>query len=420
VQDHVQLSDWLFIHIGLTLDRSVASLPSQTTAAGVFAPAHRVGSADVVSWTTLGPQFGVVLPVFRSSSNTRLLASFSRYFNMLPASYAGFANPGGLSGRVFTWADRNQDGHFKPGEEGTLLRVFGGPFSSVDRKLRRPYTDEWTIGLDRSFFHRFDSSLRLIRRDAKRLINRVNIGIPASAYTPVKFHDPGDDFISGNGDDQNLILFNQDPRTLGQDRFLLTNPPGLNATYDGLEAVIRAGLFRDWGLSLSFSAFKAKGTTNPGNSELQNDPGVIGNLFDDPNNALNARGRVFFDRAYVGKIAAYGRAPFGFHIGSVIAYYDGLPFGRELIVTGLNQGPILIMAKPRNYRTQFNLTFDQRISRDFQIGRYRLSFLVDAFNLLNVNKNLMEQSLSGPLFPLRVPLAVENPRVIRFGLRLSL
>ena len=39
---------------------------------------------------------------------------------------------------------------------------------------------------------------------------------------------------------------------------------------------------------------------------------------------------------------------------------------------------------------------------------------------LNVNKNLMEQSLSGPLFPLRVPLAVENPRVIRFGIKLSL
>ena len=417
VQDHLRIWDRIFIHFGLTLDSSIASLPSQGAPPGAFAAARQFGgTGSVVSWTTISPRFGVAIPLSRSGV-TRVLASFARYYNILPAQYAEFANPDSLGGRVFTWADRNGDGQFQAGEEGTLLRVFGGPFSSVDPKLRRPYTNEWTIGLDQSFFHRFDASLRLIRRDAKQPINRVNVGIPASAYTPVKIVDPGDDFKQGTGDDQNLIVYNQDPRTLGQDRFLLTNPPGLNANYEGLEAVIRAGLFRDWGMSLSFSAFMAKGTTNPGNSEFQNDPGVIGSLFDDPNNLLNARGRVYFDRAYVGKIVAYGKAPFGFHLGSVISYYDGLPFGRELIVTGLNQGPIFIMAKPRFYRTQFNLTFDQRISRDFLIGSHKITFLADAFNLLNVNKNLMEEALSGPLFPLRVPLAVENPRVIRFGIK---
>jgi hypothetical protein len=393
-------------------------LPSQAAPAGVFVSARQFpGTGAVVSWTTVSPRLGVAIPLSRHSAGTRVLAGFARYYNILPSQYAEFANPDSLGGRVFTWVDKNADRQFQAGEEGTLLRVFGGPYSSVEPGLRRPYTNEWTIGLDHIFLRRFDASLRLIRRDAKQLINRVNVGIPASAYTPVRIVDPGDDFQFGNGDDQNLTVYNQDPRTLGQDRFLLTNPRGLNANYEGLEAAIRAGLFRDWGLSLSFSAFMAKGTTNPGNSEFQNDPGVIGALFDDPNNALNARGRVFFDRAYVGKIVAYGRAPFGFHLGSVITYYDGLPFGRELVVTGLNQGPIFIMAKPRFYRTQFNLTFDQRISRDFAIGSHRLSFMVDAFNLLNVNKNLLEQSLSGPMFPLRVPLAVENPRVIRFGIR---
>jgi hypothetical protein len=73
--------------------------------------------------------------------------------------------------------------------------------------------------------------------------------------------------------------------------------------------------------------------------------------------------------------------------------------------------------EPGGFRTQFNLTFDQRISRQFQIGRHKVTAMVDAFNLLNLNKNLVESPMTGPLFEHRIPLLVENPRVIRFGIR---
>ena len=41
------------------------------------------------------------------------------------------------------------------------------------------------------------------------------------------------------------------------------------------------------------------------------------------------------------------QAPLGLRFGSVIAYFDGLPFGRRLIIADANQGPFFVMATPR-------------------------------------------------------------------------
>jgi hypothetical protein len=143
-----------------------------------------------------------------------------------------------------------------------------------------------------------------------------------------------------------------------------------------------------------------------------------------PNSLLNSSGRLFFDRAYVGKIAGYVHLPWGMQSASVIKYLDGLPFRRALIVTGLSQGPFIVMATPRGQpggmRSEFNLTFDQRIGRELELGGFKASLVVDVFNLFNLAKHLREYDLSGPLFPLRRPLEVLNPRVVRFGLRLHL
>jgi len=397
-------------------------LPSQQTGAGTFVPAREFsGASDVISWTSLEPRVGVAIPILRRWGDTRILASFARYYHLLPGFYLTNANPNSVGGQIFAWSDNNHDGLFQMGEEGRLLRVFGGPYSSVDPRLQRPFSDEWGVGLDHTFGRQVHASLRLFRRDDKRLIETVNTGVPFSAFHPVGVLDPGNDGLPGTSDDQILTIYNQDPNTLGHDHLLLTNPQDFRSLYKGIEAVVRKELVKSWFLSLSFAAYKGVAPASPGNSEFQNDTGVIGSLFDDPNSLLNARGRLFFDRAYVGKLSAYGRAPLGFQLSSVVRYSDGLPFGRRLIITGFNQGPFFVMASPRGepggFRTEFNLIFDQRIERDFRIAGHKLTGFGDIFNLFNLNKNLQESDLTGPFFNQRRPLDVLNPRVVRFGAR---
>ena len=409
----------LVFHVGLNLNSSNTFLLKQTSGVGVFVPVRSfAGNPDVVSWTSVSPRATITIPVWKGSGAPRLMAGYSRYDHLLPASYADFANPNALGGAVFRWNDQTQDGIFQAGEEGTLLRVFGGPYSSVDPNLKRPFTDEWRLGIEEDAGH-IQMGVRFIERNSRRLVHTVNIGIPASAYAPVPVLDPGDDGIVGTADDRTLIVYNQDASTLGQDRYLLTNPLGLNATYRGLESNITAR-FAERGLaSISFTAFKSVGDGNPGNSTLDNDPAIIGSLFDNPNTRINSRGRLFFDRAYVAKVAAYEEIPLQFRMGSVISYFDGLPFGRKLVIPDFDQGPFFVMATPRGepggFRTQYNLTFDQCLSRDFAFGPGRLTVMLDIFNVLNLNKSLREFDLTGSLFAQRKPLDVETPRAFRLG-----
>ncbi len=423
-EDWLKVRNRILIRTGLRFDSSNVFLPPQESQVGPFVPVRKFAGADsVVSWTTLSPRVGVSVPISRLFGGTRISGGYSRYYHSLPSAYANFANPTSLSGQVFGWNDHNKDGLFETGEEGTLLRIFGGMYSAVDPHLKRPFTDELTLGLDQDLGPGIVIRVMGFRRVQRRLVQNVDVGVPAASYERVSILDSGDDGIAGTSDDRAITVFNQDSGTLGRDRYILTNPPGLRSSFEGMQANLRANLKQGGFVTISFAAFKAQGRTNPGNTEFENDPGIIGSLFGGPNMQLNAQGRIFFDRAYVSKVAAYIRLPLGFYSGSVVRYEDGLPFGRKLIVTGMNQGPFYVMATPRGqpggFRTRFDLSVDQRVARDFSAGRCRISLMIDTFNLLNRTNGLREYDLSGPVFPLRKPSEVQNPRAVRFGIRVS-
>jgi outer membrane receptor protein involved in Fe transport len=96
-------------------------------------------------------------------------------------------------------------------------------------------------------------------------------------------------------------------------------------------------------------------------------------------------------------------------------------------VTGLPQGPFGILATPRGndphptasqgFRVEYNLTVDLGIEKTFFVSGRRLMVRVDVFNLLNQDKNTLENDLSGDNFHTRVPLGTQAPRVFRAGLR---
>jgi hypothetical protein len=248
--------------------------------------------------------------------------------------------------------------------------------------------------------------------------------VPASAFTPVSILDPGPDGIAGTFDDRQLTVYSQNPDTLGQDRYLLTNPAGLRMLNAGV--VAEAGTqWRRLSLHASFAAEKSYGPTNPGDGVYENDPGVVGALFQDPNTAINATGRSFMDRAYIGKIQAsyrLSRAWGGIELSSVAVYLDGLAFARQLLVTGLPQGPFLVATTVRGSpnggnRSQYVVDWNLRLSRQFGLAGGKFTVSADVLNVTNAAQRLQEDDLSGPSFNLRLPVAIEPPRFVRLGFR---
>jgi hypothetical protein len=370
--------------------------PALSLDAGLIADIAR---SDRIAWNSVAPHAGLEWRVPHARGMV-LHGAFTRTYAPLAGRYLDFGNPNSLAANLYLY-------------QGPLVARFGGPYSSIDPALHRPYADQFDLGARIAPLARLSAGIRLFRRDEKQRLAAVNVGVPAQAFTPVAVLDPY------NG--QQLTVFEQNPATFGQDRYLLTNPPGLREQNSGLVADL-ANQWKGLALHLSFAAEKSYGPTNPGDAVFENDAGIVGALFADPNTTIHAAGRSFLDRAYVARLQAVYRLPAAIELSSVADYLDGLPFARQLLVTGLAQGPIVVATTVRGSpeggnRSQFVANWNLRLARAFPLPKGRIEAAVDVFNVTNAAKRLQESDLSSPSFNLRLPVAIQPPRVARIELR---
>jgi hypothetical protein len=370
-----------------------------------------VGQPAAISWTSAAPRAGIAVPV-PGFSRLTFRGSYARTYSGLAGRYLDFADPNALSGLVYD------------AQTGQLLQRFGGAYSGIDPHLQRPYADGFNVSSELALPRQSALSIDLLRRDEKDRMAAVNTGVTAADYYPVVITDPGPDFIPGTFDDQSLVVYAQQPATLGHDEYLLTNPAGLRELTEALTAT--AGTHHQYAdIRMSFTAEKSFGPTNPGSSVWENDPGVIGALYGDPNSLIHATGHPFMDRAFLGKIQAALLAPAwlgGLRLTNTANYLDGLPFARELLVTGLPQGPFLVDTTLRGSpeggnRAQHVLNWNLRISRQVPLPIGRVDLTADLLNVLNNGDKIVESDLSGPQFDQRPALELPPPRTLRLGLR---
>jgi hypothetical protein len=101
---------------------------------------------------------------------------------------------------------------------------------------------------------------------------------------------------------------------------------------------------------------------------------------------------------------------------------DGADFARELLVTGLPQGPILVDATVRGSpgggnRAEHVMNWNLRLSRPFPMAHGETRVALDVVNVLNSDNKILEVDASGPTFNQRLPLALEPARFLRMSVR---
>ena len=408
LQDSVTFADFLSFYIGVNFSGSRGWIPGISESM----------KNRRINWLNISPRLGLIIPLTRSKKSAIRLSAGRYYFSM-PLEYLAYGNPGSMGGQVYEWNDLNNDRLYQEGESGIILRRIGPHYAEIDNDLKRPYTNELAISFDMVFDSSWRFSFGLFARETKNLIGTLNIGVPFENYEPVQVYDSGDDRVPGNHDDLIFTVHDQNRNTLGLDYFLLTNeaPENRVTNYYGADLTLVKYFGKRFTFFLSLTATNANGTTNPGNTYRENDEGIIGSLYDDPNTLINARGRVAFDRAYTGRIGINYLAPFGIRLGCVIKYYDGQPFARKIIIPSLNQGPFYIQANPRGLsRYEYNRTVDVRLEKMFPLPNGKLRVILDGFNILNRNLATEENEWTSPEYPLRYATEVQSPRVFRIGL----
>lgn len=393
-----------------------------TASSGAASPADNEPGPEKqggrINWLNLSPRLCLSLPLSGDKS-LMMRVSASRYYFHLPLYYLSYGNPDAAAGLVYAWDDADADGRCEQGEEGMLIRKEGPFYARIDPHLRRPFSDEYSVAVTKVFKKNMVLSLAGFYRETRRLAETVNIGVPFSAYDPFEIFDPGDDSVAGTPDDLFLTMYDQKKETLGQDFFLLTNQGGAErvSRYRGLDLTLVKKSNRGSVFFFSATATEAIGTTSPGNTEWENDDGVIGSLYDNPNSSIFSRGRLRFDRAYVARLGLGIPFAAGFNVAVLAKYYDGQPFARKIIIEGLNQGPFCVQAFYRGQaRYEFNLTVDVRLEKTFNIGTARGRIILDCYNIFNSALATEENEWTGPDFPLRFATEVQSPRVFRLGL----
>ncbi len=409
LQDTLSFSSLFSMYFGGVLSFSTAWTVSESAG----------NDQNQISWLNFGPRLGVIIPLDKAKTSV-FKFSFHRYHFTLPLSYLSFGHPEAPGSLVYVWDDRNQDHLFQPDEQGEMRRREGPAFTAIDPEIKRSYIDEAALSYQTVFGRHWTFTLSGFFRATRNLIRTINTGVPLTgSYIPRYHLDIGDDRIPFTYDDMIFTIFDQKKSTLGQDFYQLSNvESGTRTTnYFGLDLYLQKKWGNRFTFFLTFTAIHCIGNANPGNTALENDDGVIGNLFHSPNNLIKAEGRLHFDRGYTARLGFRYLAPLGFRISAVAKYYDGQPFSRLKIIPDLNQGPVFIQTAPRGVaRYSFNQTVDIRIEKIIDLGGGRLKFMLDGFNLLNLSLDTEEQFWTVPEYPERFPTEIQSPRVFRLGM----
>jgi hypothetical protein len=387
-----------------------------TLAAALRADVDRgsaTGAATDIRWFTATPR---VTLRWRPADSVAVTTGYAWYGHRLPLSYLEAGDPSGPAGVMSRWDDRDFDARYSPAELTPVAAVGAGP-GAIDDGFRRPVTGEFRIGFEQAIGSWRWAVTGLDRRE-RHLAALVNTGVTPADYVVTTIDDPGID-IAGRSGVEPLPIYDRMPASFLRDAYLLTNTAEDPSRYQGLETTLGRESGR-WIVRFGGSAYLSEGVgASRGYHASENDQGLLGEVFTNPNATTNARGRLFYDRAFVMKVLGgyQGKGPLGAWF--VARYQDGQPFARVVVADGLNQGPEAIQAYPRGgQRFTYTLTLDARVALQWNLGsRRKVGVTLEAFNLPDMQLEVEEDIATGPAF--RTVTAVQPPRVARIGFQLA-
>jgi hypothetical protein len=395
-----------------------AYLPEQNSPPSRYFPAEQREFAairNVVRWNDVAPRVSFVYDL-TGDGRTALKWAAGRYLYQISTNTPNSVNRNFLTTATHTWNDLNRDLLFTQNEVGELLSRSGASLTNLDPALARPRTDELMVGIDRELSSDLKVSVVGTYRQERNQFGEVNVGVPLAAYRPVMREDLGRDGLAGTSDDGVIELWDQDPATLGQDRFFTTNTDGLDQHYRGIEFAATKRFSAGWQLVTGYTFAR-----------------TIANATDvrNPNTRINSRGSTNFDRPHTFKISGSYTLPYAIQLAGNFRAQSGLPVARTATYR-LTQGNVTVNVEPPGgARLDAIIGVDARVSKVFRLGGRELEAMLDGFNLTNANTAYAVRTLTGrinlregglqtgalinqPQF--LSPTAIMRPRLLRLGI----
>jgi hypothetical protein len=409
---------------GLRWERLEGYLPKQSSPPSQYFPNLQRSFddvRDVVLWHTAGPRISAIYDV-KGDAMTAVKASYGRYYYVIATGAAPLTsvNLNATYSEQYTWNDANHDLKFQPGEQTGTPVITSGITTSIDSNFKRPYTDEFTLGVDRQLLSDLRLNVTYTARREHSLIVNAN---PANPYdpNPTSAVDPGLDGVVGTSDDGTYQFYQ---RLAATNPTFVTNDPARVLSYNGLEISATKRFSKRWQMVAGYTRSKNKQT----GVSIDTSP----NLLINANGNLTATG--YADKPNQFKLTGSYVLPFqDILIGANLRSSSGPPVTRQIsqrLAFGGNQ--TINLESLGAHRLPTVNTLDLRASKTFKFGTRQISADVDFYNLTNANTVWEVRTLT-PSIPVRQngdivngalnaipqfnsPTQVLGPRIVRFGM----
>jgi hypothetical protein len=413
VSDAVTFGDRLTMNLGLRFERNRAisqdlhgvDLEGRETSDVV------AGLGTLYTWDVFSPRLGVTMKL-GASGRTILRASHGRFYQGVLTAELDPFHPGGTPAVTTSMST------------GQILRVEDPRINlRLDPHTRAPFTDEYSVGIDRELGRNVAVAVAYVRKQAHDTIGWSDV---AGRYR---------EEMRTLADGRVVPVFVLDTSVTPPSarRFLLTNQEKYSATYDGLIVAVDKRRARGWQVFGSYTWSRAhglqpsSGTTASG--EQTNTIGPGGTFGRDPNDLTHASGRLPNDRPHMLRAMGAVDVPrTGIRVAANLQHVSGKPWAATAVIALPQNSQQRILLEPRGSRRLSPQTLlDLRLSRGFGAGRLgRLEVLVDVLNALNdtAEEGLVTDALTTATSP-RVPTfgmpnVFIDPRRAMLGLRIDL
>ena len=351
------------------------------------------------------PRIGLTFDVF-GDHKTALKAHYGRFHESFKTWYFNGVDPG-----YQDWIG------YEVLPNGTKVELWRVPYSksaAMDPNIGIPYSDQFTVGLERMIMKDVSLGLTYIYREYKDFTGRVNT---TAIWEPFSYT-----YLDENGNPQTIQVFRQ-TSPAEDDQFMITNPragmfPSLLLTpknkYTGISISLNKTFSAGMMFHVDYTYSQSKGNMfNTGTASWG------GNYFENPNRQINAYGNLSYDAPHALNVYGTVDLPKDFVFSPRFTYQSGANWTPYVQVSEVAGSPWVYIEPQGSRRLPAQIALDLRLEKLFTFStQYNMGLILDAFNILNRGAvDGLNTRVNGADYG--NANSVCDPRYIRVGMRFN-
>ena len=411
VDDSVRIGDRLTLSLGIRFDTSKAFSPSQEELDDDAQPTGTsFPRADHFTWKSVSPRLGLNWKV-TADGKTVIKSHWGRYHPQITTGE--FANVIGPSIKPYFQGTYDA----ATGEITDLFLTSSSENLSVDPDYHSPRTDQFLLGGERELPGRFGVQLNYVRKWGRDFAAWRDV---VGSYVQVPVVDDQGEGQTGRTLD--IFRLTSPP---GDREFLLGNSDQLFTNIHAVSATLNRRMTR-WSANVGVTHLKATGLVGGSarGSTIQQRSGLEFNSFGrNPNDLVNAAGRLSGDVSWQFKLQTVVRLPFGFQASASLDHNTNAHLLRTrpipTSVVGIPSTIVVLQPRGELGRLPDVSILDGRVQKDFTFRGARATLLLDGLNLLNENAPQAVQSTNVASSVYQYPQTFVTPRRFMLSAKFS-